>query len=390
MSSIAPLSAAMANKRKNLKVCQFTMMIVGTSGLGKTSFVNTLFNEQVAPISHVMGDGQGLAESMGGTVLTMAELEKPVPVSFIPYTIEREEFGTKMAMTIIETPGFGDSLYNEAGCDTILKYIETQFDHVLEEESRIKRNPKFQDTRIHVLLYFIAPTGHGLRELDILFMKIVGKRVNVIPVIAKADALTPEELVLFKQRIMEDIIKYNIPIFQFPYEDEDDMDIATENEDLRALLPFAIVSSETESLTGGYMGGKRRGRRYPWGFIEVDNPRHCDFSRLRNVLLNSHLQDLKDITQNVLYENYRTEKLSPDSNDKSVSSVKPTTVTKNVLNNTNSNQGSLSAETSTEDISVMRQKLKSRFGADLATKEDQSLLSNIPDARKSTNTGTAK
>lgn len=28
-----------------------------------------------------------------------------------------------------------------------------------------------------------------------------------------------------------------------------------------------------------------RGRIYPWGFVEVDNPRHSDFSRLRSALL---------------------------------------------------------------------------------------------------------
>lgn len=117
-------------------------------------------------------------------------------------------------------------------CHAILRYIEDQFDHVLSEESRIKRNPKFQDTRIHVLLYFIAPTGHSqvilhaceyiyiyiekrfslthpfspvisirLKELDIMFMKTVGKRVNIIPVIAKSDALTPDELAQFKKRV---------------------------------------------------------------------------------------------------------------------------------------------------------------------------------------------
>jgi cell division control protein 11 len=53
-----------------------------------------------------------------------------------------------------------------------------------------------------------------------------------------------------------------------------------------------------------------RARRYPWGIVEVDNPKHSDFGRLRSVLLNTHLTDLKEITHDFLYENYRTEKLS--------------------------------------------------------------------------------
>lgn len=53
-----------------------------------------------------------------------------------------------------------------------------------------------------------------------------------------------------------------------------------------------------------------RARRYPWGIVEVDNPAHSDFGRLRSALLNTHLTDLKEITHDFLYENYRTEKLS--------------------------------------------------------------------------------
>lgn len=42
----------------------------------------------------------------------------------------------------------------------ILGYLERQYDDILSEESRIKRNPRFRDNRVHALLYFIAPTGH--------------------------------------------------------------------------------------------------------------------------------------------------------------------------------------------------------------------------------------
>lgn len=69
-------------------------------------------------------------------------------------------------------------------------------------------------------------------------------------------------------------------------------------------------------------------------YLAVDNPEHSDFAKLRSALLrwvqihvgdrlihtlisicSSHLQDLKEITHDFLYENYRTEKLSK-SDDK--------------------------------------------------------------------------
>ena len=40
-----------------------------------------------------------------------------------------------------------------------------------------------------------------LKPLDIEIMKRLGTRVNLIPVIAKADTLTQNDLALFKQRV---------------------------------------------------------------------------------------------------------------------------------------------------------------------------------------------
>lgn len=43
----------------------------------------------------------------------------------------------------------------------IVGYLERHYDGIIAEESRIKRNPRFRDDRVHALLYFITPTGHG-------------------------------------------------------------------------------------------------------------------------------------------------------------------------------------------------------------------------------------
>lgn len=223
-------------------------------------------------------------------------------------------------MTVVDTPGFGDQIDNEACFAEVAGYLERQYDDILAEESRIKRNPRFRDNRVHALLYFITPTGHGypfaqclsakfsLREVDIELMRRLSPRVNVIPVIGKADSLTPQELTQSKKLIMEDIDHYQIPIYNFPYDiEEDDEDTVQENDELRGLMPFAIVGSEDVVEV---KGKKIRARVFPWGIVEVDNPRHSDFLAIRSALLHSHLADLKEITHDFLYENYRTEKLS--------------------------------------------------------------------------------
>jgi len=63
------------------------------------------------------------------------------------------------------------------------------------------RDKHIPDTRIHAALYFIAPTGHTLKAIDIVVMKRLSEVVNVVPVIAKSDSLTLEEREAFKQRV---------------------------------------------------------------------------------------------------------------------------------------------------------------------------------------------
>jgi septin 7 len=73
-------------------------------------------------------------------------------------------------------------------------------------------------------------------------------------------------------------------------------------------VPFAVVGANYEVTTAD--GRKVRGRRYPWGVIEVDNEEHCDFVKLRQMLIRTHMEELKEHTNNVLYENYRSDKLT--------------------------------------------------------------------------------
>lgn len=42
----------------------------------------------------------------------------------------------------------------------------------------------------------------------------------------------------------------------------------------------------------------------------MENPRHSDFTKLRTMLISTHMQDLKDVTQDVHYENFRAQCIS--------------------------------------------------------------------------------
>ena len=73
-------------------------------------------------------------------------------------------------------------------------------------------------------------------------------------------------------------------------------------------VPFAVVGANAEVQTPE--GRKVRGRQYPWGIIESDNEEHCDFVKLRQMLIRTHMEELKEHTNNALYENYRSDKLT--------------------------------------------------------------------------------
>ena len=103
-------------------------------------------------------------------------------------------------MTVVDTPGFGDFVNNDASWGPIVENIEARFDSYLDAENKVNR-VNIVDNRIHACVYFIQPTGHALKPLDIEVMKRLCTRVNLIPVIAKADTLSPADLAKFKQRV---------------------------------------------------------------------------------------------------------------------------------------------------------------------------------------------
>lgn len=243
----------------------------------------------------------------GAVDLKLTHMELPVSVEQKSVDMIDAD-GSRICLTIVDTPGFGDNIDNKSAFDKILGYIEFQYDEVLGEESKLRRNPRFNDNRVHVCLYFIDWTGHGLRELDIEMMRQLGRRVNVIPILSRADALTEEERLIAKEMILDDIAQYEIPIYRFPSGPDDDSETVEENEALASLLPFAVVSGTDIVTLPDHTTSI--GRIYPWGVIDSMNPAVSDFVALKSALLGSHIHELRELTHDVLYENYRTEKLS--------------------------------------------------------------------------------
>lgn len=276
--------------RKSLKKgFEFTLLVVGESGLGKSTLVNSLF------MTDLYGDR--VQDNVNDRIKKTVEITTQ--------TAELEEKGVRLKLTAVDTPGFGESINAEDCWRPIAEYIDQQFNLYYTHESGygIERK-KVQDTRVHCCLYFIPSYVRGLRPIDIETMKSLQKRVNIIPIISKADSLTKKELEYLKQNILSDIEKYEIKIYEFPIcDDSDDDQFKKIDEDIRNSIPFAVIGSNTIIESGN----KRvRGRVYPWGIIDIESE-CCDFVKLRTFLCSSHMHDLKDLTHDFHYENYRTE-----------------------------------------------------------------------------------
>lgn len=278
-------------RRKAMKQgFEFNIMVVGQSGLGKSTLINTLFKSKISRKS----------------VQPTSEERIPKTIEIKSITHDIEEKGVRMKLTVIDTPGFGDHINNENCWQPIMKFINDQYEKYLQEEVNINRKKRIPDTRVHCCLYFIPATGHSLRPLDIEFMKRLSKVVNIVPVIAKADTLTLEERVYFKQRITADLLSNGIDVYPQKEFDEDSEDRLV-NEKFREMIPFAVVGSDHEYQ----VNGKRiLGRKTKWGTIEVENTTHCEFAYLRDLLIRTHMQNIKDITSSIHFEAYRVKRLN--------------------------------------------------------------------------------
>ncbi|CAE6536448.1 unnamed protein product [Rhizoctonia solani] len=285
--------ANLPNQRHKIVAKQgahFTVMVVGESGLGKSTLINTLFATELSPLKDYRRRH-------------LKQLDKLTEVEIIKAELEEKSF--KVKLTVIDTPGFGDYVNNRDSWTPIIDFVDDQHEIYMRQEQQPQRDEK-TDMRVHACLYFVRPTGHTLKPLDIEIMKRLGTRVNLIPVIAKADTLTQNDLAVFKQRIREVIAAQGIRVYQPPIE-PDDQSSAEQARILMNAMPFSIIGSTTDVQTPD--GRVVKGREYLWGVAEVENEEHCDFKKLRSLLIRTHMLDLINTTEELHYENYRQQQM---------------------------------------------------------------------------------
>ncbi|XP_061658513.1 septin-5-like isoform X17 [Syngnathoides biaculeatus] len=244
----------------------FTLMVAGESGLGKSTLIDSLFLTDLYK-DRKIPDAE---ERIGRTVSTLKR------------TVSIEEKGVKLRLSIVDTPGFGDAVDNTRSWKHLEDYVEQQFEQFFRDESGLDRR-NIQDNRVHCCLYFISPYGHGLRPLDVECLRALHDKVNIVPVLAKADSLTQAEVRRKKSKVREELRRFGINIYQFASCDsDDDDDFKRRDRLLKDSVPFAVIGS---NVLAESRGRRVKGRTYPWGVAEVESPAHSDFLLLRDMLL---------------------------------------------------------------------------------------------------------
>lgn len=250
----------------------YNIMVIGSSGSGKTTFINQLFNKDIIPKDIepdsiiTYKDNYNLQQ----TVLTPENYNyNDALLNFQITKVELTDRKVILDMSITEIDNIGEKIDNTDCWVPIINYIHDLYkDYYIQSKDTVRQN--IYDRRIHACIYFIDGCGSPAKEVDMRIIKDVSAICNLIPVVSKCDILLNNEMDYFYGRILEELDKQNIEI----YVQKDDV----------IEPPYFIMSDRVGRL------GK------------VEN--YGDFAILKDVLIKSGMIDLIEKTES-FYEAYR-------------------------------------------------------------------------------------
>lgn len=136
----------------------FRVMLVGESGLGKTTFTRALLRPYVP--EHLLD-----AETEAGDGPVRA---RTVEITETVHKVENDGFPVEFS--VVDCPGYGDAMDTTPWIDNIIGYVTGRFCEHYEALGYPPRQVDVagRDNLIHVCLYFIA--AHRLKGVDVEFL----------------------------------------------------------------------------------------------------------------------------------------------------------------------------------------------------------------------------
>ncbi|KAI6081240.1 hypothetical protein F4821DRAFT_33134 [Hypoxylon rubiginosum] len=221
----------------------FNVLIVGTRGSGKTSFLEFLKTALALPPKK---------RSQRSTEIEMEVTANATPSgNFIPHYLESEIDGERIGLTLWDSEGLEKNVV-DLQLREMSTFLESKFEETFAEEMKVVRSPGVQDTHIHAVFLILDPArldrniaaaakatsanGHskyqqdadrvvgGLDEdLDLQVMRTLQGKTTVIPVISKADTITTAHMAVLKKTVWASLKKANFdPLEVLGLDDEDE------------------------------------------------------------------------------------------------------------------------------------------------------------------------
>ncbi|KAL1716002.1 hypothetical protein EV715DRAFT_275435 [Schizophyllum commune] len=352
---------------------EFNLLVAGCSG-GKSSFLRLL-----ADTSEIAsGTTQDRVAHLAKFVQTCAAPTTQLRVATLD--VEPETGAPPIALGLVDTPALDarDTPAAERVLADIVRFIDARFADAVED--RDARRAASGDQFIHLCIYFLdpdlivppaaasracrpgfpqlepdavlldpsggspLPARPSLPHGDILAIKSLSTRVNVLPVISRADVLSNARLATIKAAVRKDLADAGIGFGIFDEYAAQDTAAAADALQPEIIassraspptpiprLPYALISPDIyahsdgvqrvppsrHELMGQYMpsllsrpkllAGKYV-RAYRWGYLDVLDHKHCDFMALRSAMFH-HMETLRKYTRDYLFKqnvaNYR-------------------------------------------------------------------------------------
>lgn len=312
-SNLSGHKATASVARLRPKVHYLKLMIVGESGLGKSTFVNTLFHSLLSG-RQIMDERQRkqisscVAEPYGGP--TVEKLERSAY-----YQLAN---GDEVVLTIVDFPGYGTlnhEVLTTMTADQLSLAVQEQLrpdkwgremvDYVDEMNFEYyEKNPTgmsgVADVRVNLALFFMRP--HRVSPTDISLLEMLNAKVAVIPIFAKRDAMTEHELDAHKERVLSVLDRRDIRCFDFSEEARTHSSVSRF---LNLRSPFAVISCRDSSNDESKQLHNHT-RLYPWGAAEAFNPFHSDTVALKTLITEVGFEDIMNDT-NERYHRFTAE-----------------------------------------------------------------------------------
>ncbi|KAL1843893.1 hypothetical protein VTJ49DRAFT_6836 [Mycothermus thermophilus] len=227
--------------RRLLTICP-SILIVGTTNSGKTSFLEFLKTALALPAKRRAKSSSDNSDDY---------VPKAPVGNFIPHYLETEIDGERIGMTLWDSEGLEKNVV-DLQLREMSSFIESKFEETFNEEMKVVRSPGFQDTHIHAVFLVLDPArldrniaaakatsgqsngashypharvlGALDEDLDLQVLRTLQGKTAVIPVVSKADTVTTKHMNILKKTVAESLKKANLDPLESLGLDEDEDD----------------------------------------------------------------------------------------------------------------------------------------------------------------------